>query len=61
MKLSCRITPETLSECNRTKCHRCQEYLEGTIASRFFASKFEKDRCWKRINFPPKGKRKLCL
>ena len=35
--------PRTFKECERRNCHNCDVYIEGTISSRFFASRFQKD------------------
>lgn len=39
-------------ECEKMNCYKCDVYIEGTISSRFFTSKFQKDECWTRNNFP---------
>ena len=42
--------PRTFKECERRNCHNCDVYIEGTISSRFFASRFHKDNCYTRKN-----------
>lgn len=45
------MKPTSFVECEKMNCHKCDVYIEGTISSRFFASKFQKDDCWTRGNF----------
>ena len=55
-KLMSHLKPKTFGQCEKTNCYRCQVFLEGTVASISFYSKFSRDNCWTRNNLPRKFK-----